>query len=578
MIRGLSLADKCQLLFGAAILVLLSGALLVPWFVMGAIVDASQLETSRQLAILWQQAERSAGWPLALRTEDAPRDSDAAGQRIEVFEGARLEAASSSSPFVGAAVRRFTAEPGRTGPASEHTESVWEDAARVYRYALAQRDQETGELTGVVLVERRSPRAADQLFVNRMYVVAAGLLAGALAILAFYLITMRIILSPVRQLRRTAERVREGDLSSRAEIQTGDEFEELAQTFNAMLENIGAAQDQLRSSNRSLDLRINELAQSNVALHEAARLKGEFLANVSHELRTPLNSIIGFAELLQEIAQGDASAAEITPERHAQFARRNRYLENIVGAGRSLLEMINELLDMARIEAGKLDLRLEPMNVEETCEGLGALIRPLADRKSIRLVLETPATREAAAGRPEAPLPLVTTDPRKFQQIVFNFLSNAVKFTPEGGMVTLRAERLVGSDGEPRVRVSVLDTGPGIAEEDQKTIFEKFRQLDGGHTRHHAGTGLGLAIAKELAHALQGEIHVVSAPASGSMFSLLVPLEIELPKPPEPAAADDADAPAGVEDAEPEPGDDTRETSPDADDAGPRGAADTLTT
>ena len=547
MIRGLSLADKCQLLFGAVIVVILAGALLVPWFVMGAIVDASQLETSRQLALLWRQAEQSSGWPLALRADEFPRDADAAGQRIETLEGSRLELAAAASEFVGGAVRRFNTESGPSRHANEHTESVWEEAARVYRFALAQRDEETGELTGIVLVERRSPRAADQLFVNRMYVVAAGLLAGVLAILAFYLITMRIILSPVRQLRRTAERVREGDLSIRAEIETGDEFEELAQTFNAMLENISSAQERLRASNQSLDLRINELAQSNVALHEAARLKGEFLANVSHELRTPLNSIIGFAELLKEIAEQDACAEALSPERHAQLARRNRYLENIVVAGRSLLEMINELLDMARIEAGKIELRLEAMNVEEVCEGLAALIRPLADRKSIRMTIDTPATREGMGMRGEHALPLVTTDPRKFQQVVFNFLSNAVKFTPEGGMVTLRAERLIGADGEPRVRVSVLDTGPGIAEEDQKAIFEKFRQLDGGHTRHHAGTGLGLAIAKELSVALKGEIQVVSAPGSGSMFSLLVPIEFAAdPEPPRAEAApDETPAPEG---------------------------------
>src|SRR5690606_297155 len=151
---------------------------------------------------------------------------------------------------------------------------------------------------------------------------------------------------------------------------------------------------------------------------------------------------------------------------------------------------------------------------------LVGLIRPQADRRGVRLALEGPTA--------DNPLPLIRTDPRKFQQIVFNFLSNAVKFTPEGGQITVRAEKIRDLDARPRIRVSVLDTGPGIPEEHQDAIFEKFRQLDSGHTKSHGGTGLGLAIAKELASILQGEIQLVSAPGSGSMFSLIVPVTLEL--------------------------------------------------
>jgi two-component system, NarL family, sensor histidine kinase BarA len=174
------------------------------------------------------------------------------------------------------------------------------------------------------------------------------------------------------------------------------------------------------------------------------------------------------------------------------------------------------------------------MNVPDACEALVALIRPLADRGGVELSTEI-------AGE----IPNITTDAKKFQQIVFNLLSNAVKFTSEkaadekaagGGApvakVTLRAERLIGRGSEgpeaqERVRISVLDTGPGIAPEDQKRIFQKFEQLDTGHTRRHAGTGLGLAICKEFTAMLQGEIHVESELGRGAMFSVILPMAVD---------------------------------------------------
>ncbi|MGP1309017.1 MAG: ATP-binding protein [Phycisphaerales bacterium] len=521
MLRGVSLATKCQLLFGAAIVLIIAAALLVPWLRTPIVVDASQLETSRQIARLWERTgsgqQRLGPLPISsepLSTSESRDDEP----RIEYVPSGALDAMAERSEFLEASLERFRRE--RRNPIREHAEALWDGSVRVYRYALADRDEQTGELQGVLVLERRSPQAASQFLINRVYIVVAGALGIGLASLVFYLITTRIILKPVRTLRDVADRVRAGDLTARSDIPTGDEFQELGDTFNAMLESLTDTADRLRSTNRSLDLRIGELARSNTALYESAKLKGDFLANVSHELRTPLNSIIGFAELLQSIAESEATKGQKSEEELAVIAKRNRYLDNIVNAGRTLLEMINELLEMAKIEAGKIDVNVERVNVVETCDGLLGLIRPLADRRGVSLTLETPPDTNA--------LPIIRTDPRKFQQVVFNFLSNAVKFTPEGGRVTLRAERAQGANDAPRIRVSVLDTGPGIPEEHHEAIFEKFRQLDAGHTKSHGGTGLGLAIAKELATILQGEIQLVSAPGSGSMFSLIVPVDLDL--------------------------------------------------
>ncbi len=496
MARGISLANKCQLLFGVAVVLIVSAALIGPWLRVGRMIDESELGALRDFA-----------------AAEAAAPGDLVVQRISASAAAAIE----RDEFVEAAFEQFNADESL----EEHSESIWDQGDRVYRLARVVRD-EAGAPESIVVVRHRAPRAAGRLFLNRLFLLGAGLMAGGLAVLVFYLITTRLILSPVRSLRDTAERIIEGDPEARADIKTGDEFEQLADAFNGMLSGLEEKREQLRSANQSLDLKVSRLEQANLALHEAAKLKGDFIAAVSHELRTPLNSIIGFAELLQEIAQRDLRADQTQDDE--EWHKRKRYLDNIVAAGRSLLEMINELLDMAKIEAGKMDLHVELMNVSEACDGLIALIRPQAERKRITVLYETSGSR---AGGAIDETPIIETDPRKFQQVVFNFLSNAVKFTPEGGSVTLRSERLIAGDGEARVRVSVIDTGPGIARADQERIFEKFTQIESGHTRLHAGTGLGLAIARELTQMIQGEIQLISEEGRGSMFSLIVPLRMD---------------------------------------------------
>jgi len=244
-----------------------------------------------------------------------------------------------------------------------------------------------------------------------------------------------------------------------------------------------------------------------VSLYEANRLKTDFLANVSHELRTPLHSIIGFADVLDDAFTGE----------NEQDEKRRRYVHNIATASRSLLTMINELLDLAKIEAGRVDLHPGAMSVSDVCESLLNLIRPQADPKNLELKLNV-ARR----------IPVVETDPGKVQQIIFNFLSNAVKFTPEGGRIELGAAAVRDEQGEPTgVRIRVADTGPGIAMEHHETVFEKFRQIDDSHTKQFGGTGLGLAISRELARLIDARIELDSDVGQGATFTLVLPLKLE---------------------------------------------------
>lgn len=505
----LSLATKCLLLFGGASAGIIAIALTPTLIRMNGLVGSNELDMARTVYAFWVKDEaRVLG------------DESTGGAAVRVLSPEQLAGESENSRFLRRAGERFGRDAGRL----EHFDADWSGWNRVYRYARARRGPD-GQVRDVVLIERRADGAARTLLVNFLYLLAAGSAVLALALVMFAALTSRLILRPVLSLQRTAERVREGHLDTRSHIDTGDEFEELAETINLMLAELQRQQDQLRAANVAMDSRLTELTEANTALFESARLKGEFLASVSHELRTPLNAIIGFAELLLEIARADiATSAEgrpIIPGPDA-LAKRERYLVNIVSAGRTLLEMIETLLEMAKIEAGRMEIRPGLVQVNEACQALAGLIHPLARKKEVDVTLDLPA---------EAPV--IETDPKKFNQIVFNLLSNAVKFSggPElgrTGKVVVRVERLAPRDEAEKVRVSVIDNGPGIAPEDQKRIFDKFQQVDSSHTRSHAGTGLGLAIVSELTRLLQGEVQLESELGQGSMFSVILPVRLDM--------------------------------------------------
>ncbi len=506
----LSLATKCLLLFGAASAGIIAIALTPTLVRMNGLVGASELEVARTVYASWVHLE-----------DGQNTHAGFAGASIRTLTPEEALAESENTRFL----RRAMAALGEGGGRLEFFDADWSGWNRVYRYARARRGPD-GMMRDMVLIEHRTDGAARTLAVNFLYVLAAGSGVLAVALVLFAVLTSRLILRPVLSLQRTAERVREGHLDTRSHIDTGDEFQELAETINLMLAELERQQDQLRSANIAMDSRMTELIEANSALAESAKLKGEFLASVSHELRTPLNAIIGFAELLLEIARSDiatsAGGRPIVPGPDA-LAKRERYLVNIVSAGRTLLEMIETLLEMAKIEAGRVEIRPAVVQVGEACQALAGLIHPLARKKDVEVTLDLPAEP-----------PVIVTDPKKFNQIVFNLLSNAVKFSGgtelgRPGRVVVRVERLArGEGGEEKVRVSIIDNGPGIAPEDQKRIFDKFQQVDSSHTRSHAGTGLGLAIVSELIRLLQGEVQLESELGQGSMFSVIMPMRLDM--------------------------------------------------
>jgi two-component system, NarL family, sensor histidine kinase BarA len=359
-----------------------------------------------------------------------------------------------------------------------------------------------GDLAGAVVVHVPMEQTEKAINSNRAMLITAALVTAILAMVSSYMIVRYVIVKPVKHLRDVSDAIAAGRLNIRSQIQTGDEFEDLSHAFNRMLHNLVAMQQELRDVNDDLDRKVDELAQANMALYEMNRLKSDFLATMSHELRTPLNSIIGFSEVL--------SGSEMLGE------RQRRYATNIQTSGKMLLGMINDILDLAKIESGKMEVRIDDFSIRDVCEALVNLTRPIADRKNIALEC-----------RLEEAIPLMRQDPGKVRQILYNLLSNAIKFTPEGGRVTLRAR----TEGR-FVVLEVEDTGIGIAEEDRETVFEKFRQAkvpgqeDNVLTREHQGTGLGLSIVRELSRLLGGEIHLKSQLGQGSTFTIRIPLQL----------------------------------------------------
>jgi PAS domain S-box-containing protein len=240
----------------------------------------------------------------------------------------------------------------------------------------------------------------------------------------------------------------------------------------------------------------SERAQMETRLQQASRLKSEFLSNMSHELRTPLNAIIGFSELL---CDGKVETSS---------AQQREFLGYILTSGRHLLQLVNDILDLSKVEAGKMEFRPEPVDVPRVIEEIVSLLRTIASRKRLRLETSVDAVVER-----------VVLDPGRLKQVLYNYLSNALKFTPEGGRIAVR----VRSETSETFRLEVEDTGPGIEARDVGRLFIEFQQLDATLGKKHPGTGLGLALTRRIVEAQGGSVGVDSVPGEGSRFHAILP-------------------------------------------------------
>jgi signal transduction histidine kinase len=330
---------------------------------------------------------------------------------------------------------------------------------------------------------------------------AVGILTLGLAVsvIASLALARRMIL-PIEAIRASAARIGAGALDQRITITSDDELEDLADEFNVMTarlrESYSNLEQKVEDRTRALGQALAELEERSRQLEVASRHKSEFLANMSHELRTPLNAVIGFSDMLLAKTVGD-----LNPKQEA-------YARYILSSGKHQLSVINDILDLSKVEAGRLLLESSSFSLAATIEDAAAFVRDRAVQEGISLALHI-----------DSNLGLIDADQRKVKQVVVNLLSNAVKFTPTGGSVDVAAWR-----DEAVVVVKVGDTGIGVAAKDHERIFDAFRQADRLSEHSREGTGLGLTLSKRFIELHGGRIWVESAPGAGSTFTFELPI------------------------------------------------------
>jgi signal transduction histidine kinase len=368
---------------------------------------------------------------------------------------------------------------------------------------------------------------------------AQGLIVGALAVLVsvfFAFLISRSISKPIQQLVAVTDRFADGDLSQRVPVKTRSEIGQLGRSFNTMARELGntiaekdsvanqlqelnlgleqkveerteqlsvemakaqAAAEKIQTQNEMLVTANRELAVARRVAEEANELKSQFLATMSHELRTPLNAIIGYADIVMAGMTGELTEEQLD------------FQQRILANAEHLLGLINDILDLAKIEAGRMEIIREPFNVSDLLQGITRQTEGLAAEKGLRLETDLD---------PRLPDTLVG-DAGRIKQITLNLISNAVKFTDEGYVkIDFR------QNGRKSWIINVADTGVGISPTMQQTIFDEFRQIDSSSTRKHGGTGLGLSIVRRFALAMGGNVKVSSKVGEGSTFTVLLPL------------------------------------------------------
>jgi signal transduction histidine kinase len=349
--------------------------------------------------------------------------------------------------------------------------------------------------TGALVYAVFSPLAPLQaaLTASVLTVAGVGVLLVAGTLIAGGFIANRL-LQPIERLRAGAAQIGSGDLTQRITVKTGDELEALAEQFNDMA---GRLQESYSDLEQKVDDRTRELSAANRQLAEASQHKSQFLASMSHELRTPLNAVIGLTEMMVTNAQRFGTEKALEP------------LRRVNAAGTHLLGLINEVLDLSKIEAGKLDLNVETVDLPRLVDEVIGTAGQLAGKNGNRLVVDSPDNLAA-----------LTTDPMRLKQILLNLLSNACKFTKEGE-VALRVRQV--ANGGDWIELAVADTGIGLTPEQQAKLFQEFTQADSLTARRYGGTGLGLALSRKLARMMGGDITVASEAGQGSVFTVRLP-------------------------------------------------------
>jgi signal transduction histidine kinase len=356
-----------------------------------------------------------------------------------------------------------------------------------------------GERIGGVRIGFTLSDVHQKMAEARTYALLLAIAFALIGGLAFGLMGRHLV-KPIKDLVKGTQLIASGNLNAQIQVSSKDEIGVLAESFNQMAGSLKENQAALEEAKTNLEQKVkertHELALANRRLDEASRHKDEFLASMSHELRTPLNAIIGFSEVLLD------RSLKVTEEERKQF------LTDVLNSGKHLLKLINEVLDLSKIEAGRMELQIEPASIGQTLEMVQSTTRPLSAKKRIDLRFEN-----------EDQIGFIPMDAARIKQVLLNLVGNAIKFTPDGGQAWVRVTSQNGV-----VLVEVGDTGPGIPAALHDQIFEPFIQIPTCSGDRPEGTGLGLALAKDFVEIHGGRIWVESEVGKGSRFFFTLPM------------------------------------------------------